>query len=97
MVHGFHGHPTGTWTDEDSGKCWPRDLVPDQMEAHVRVLTFKYHESYTRPYRRESLSRHARDLLLYLNKYQQRRDSESCPIVWVAHSIGGIVVKEVRT
>ena len=67
------------------------------MKPHVRVLTFKYSESYTRPYRRESLSSHARDLLVHLNKRQQRPENEPRPIVWVAHSAGGIVVKEVRT
>ncbi len=95
MIHGFYGHSTGTWTDEDSGKCWPRDHVPDEMKQHIRVLTFGYYESYIRPYRREILSSHARDLLSHLNKSQQRRENGPRPIVWVAHSVGGIVVKEV--
>ena len=94
LVHGFHGHPTGTWTHEESNKCWPKDHVPDAMKAHTRVLTFAYNTSHTRPYRREELSDHSRGLLKRLNKCPQRRQDGLRPIVWVAHSAGGIIVKE---
>ena len=94
MVHGFYGHPTGTWTHEESNKCWPKDHVPDEMKPHTRVLTFGYNTSHTRPYRRQELSGHARDLLKHFNKCPQRRGDGCRPIVWIAHSAGGIVVKE---
>ncbi|KAK4250278.1 hypothetical protein C7999DRAFT_29102 [Corynascus novoguineensis] len=94
LVHGFAGHPTGTWTDEESGKCWPKDHVPDDMKPRTRVLTFSYDESPTRPYRRENLSNHSCDLLSRLDN-SRRREGMLRPIVWVAHSAGGIIVKEV--
>lgn len=94
MVHGFNGHPTGTWTHEESNKCWPKDHVPDELKPHTRVLTFGYNTSRTRPYRREELTGHSRDLLRHLNKCPQRRGDGRRPIVWIAHSAGGIVVKQ---
>ncbi len=95
MVHGFSGHLVGTWTDEASDKCWARDHVPNEMKPHIRVLTFRYYESRSRPYQRESLSGYAQDLLGHLLKDPQRRVDKFRSVVWVAHSAGGIVVKQV--
>ncbi|KAL2197696.1 hypothetical protein P885DRAFT_60292 [Corynascus similis CBS 632.67] len=92
LVHGFGGHSINTWASEKSGKCWPRNHVPEDMKSYIRVLRFRYSAS-TNHCRREKLSSHSRDLLHHLNN--RRRDDAIRPIVWVAHSIGGIVIKQI--
>jgi hypothetical protein len=40
-VHGLNGHREKSWTDDQSGVLWLRDLLPHQL-PNVRVLTFGY-------------------------------------------------------
>jgi hypothetical protein len=41
FVHGLNGHPYNTWTAQESGVFWPRDLLPKSL-PNFRVLTFGY-------------------------------------------------------
>jgi hypothetical protein len=93
-VHGLNGHYISTW--EESSVCWPRDLLPTRMEF-TRILSFSYDADI---YRSESVSTirdHGLNLLLTLMARRPQVGLEKFrrPIVFVAHSLGGLLVKEV--
>ncbi|KAK3297155.1 Alpha/Beta hydrolase protein [Chaetomium fimeti] len=93
FVHGLNGHYIHTW--EESSVCWPRDLLPRRME-NARVLSFSYDADI---YNSASLGRirdHGLNLLIHLiaNRPQTGIEKFERPIVFVAHSLGGLLVKE---
>lgn len=74
---------------------WPRDLVP-QIIPDARVLTFGYdthiRHSFSRPPSQNRLIDHGGDFLCALE--DSRRSQPSRPLLFIAHSLGGLVVKE---
>ncbi|KAJ4286538.1 hypothetical protein N0V90_013238 [Kalmusia sp. IMI 367209] len=72
---------------------WPRDVLPSDR-PDVRILTWGYDTVVTKgwqPANKNNLFAHARDLLYALERARPLRR----PIIFVAHSLGGIMVKEV--
>lgn len=72
---------------------WPQDLLPNDR-PDVRILTWGYDTVVTKGWQRankNNLFAHAKDFLYALERV---RPSQR-PIVFVAHSLGGIMVKEV--
>lgn len=79
-----------------NGVFWPRDLLPEDCPT-CRVLTWGYDSHVTRffngPANQNSFFNHAKNLLYALD-----RDRATCQgrgLIFVAHSLGGIIVKEV--
>lgn len=74
---------------------WPFDLIRKDFE-NIRVLTFGYdsHPShfYKSQTNRMTISQHGRDLLNKVSSCRMR--SNGRPIIFVAHSLGGILVKD---
>ncbi|KAL3299673.1 NAD(P)-binding domain protein [Colletotrichum asianum] len=74
---------------------WPRDLLAESPTcANVRVLTYGYDSKVTKGFaaaNQNNLFAHARDLLYAL----QRKKPQRRPVIFVAHSLGGLLVKEV--
>jgi predicted alpha/beta hydrolase family esterase len=73
---------------------WPADLLP-ALCPRARVLMYGYDTKVTNymasPTNKNSIYSHAKDLLFALS----RETDFGRPLVFVAHSLGGIVVKEV--
>ena len=71
---------------------WPQDLLP-QTIPNARILTYGYDADVIgglfKGASKNNITQHARDLMLKLE-----REVEGEPIVFVAHSLGGILVKE---
>ncbi|CCA76820.1 hypothetical protein PIIN_10806 [Serendipita indica DSM 11827] len=92
-IHGLDGHRERTWTAEN-GILWLRDLLKADI-PNARILAYGY-DADTRS--RECIStqkiyQHADKLLKSLSR--QRRDHPRRPIIFIAHSLGGIVLKQV--
>ncbi|CCA76381.1 hypothetical protein PIIN_10374 [Serendipita indica DSM 11827] len=89
-IHGLQGHREKTWTTED-GDLWLRDLLRTDI-PNARVLLYGY-DADTRS--RECVStqtmrRHAEKLAQALSRI--RKDARR-PIIFVAHDLGGIILK----
>jgi hypothetical protein len=107
FVHGLCGHRRNTWTKD--GVCWPEELLSkEQTLSHVRILTFGYDANVNSL---NSLFEHSINLLneLSLERRQDAvciyylcrcnkiitESQRDRPIIFVAHSLGGLVVKDV--
>ncbi|KLU87342.1 hypothetical protein MAPG_06342 [Magnaporthiopsis poae ATCC 64411] len=99
---GGSGHPTmdaKPSRNADPGRWfWPKDSVPTAC-PEARVLTWGYDTVVSRlgkgPACKGSISSHSRDLLWGLERTRDDAISKERPLIFVAHSLGGIVVKEV--
>lgn len=73
---------------------WPGDLLPSEC-PQARILAWGYDtvvtKKFSAPTNKNSLLSHAKDLLFALG----RERPTDRPIVFVAHSLGGIITKEV--
>ncbi|CAJ0555330.1 Ff.00g053950.m01.CDS01 [Fusarium sp. VM40] len=72
---------------------WPVDLLPEVCE-NARILTFGYDTKVTKytsgPTNMNSILSHGKDLLFSLG----RQVVPGRPLIFIAHSLGGILVKE---
>ena len=96
FVHGPNGDPRLTWTSDKYKTFWPRQLLPSILEEEkARILVYGYEadiESFTDDVRTESLHRHAELLLAELAGNRQTSKATERPLIFVAHSLGGLVV-----
>jgi hypothetical protein len=72
---------------------WPRDALPHDC-SEARILVYGYDSHVTKGYagsNKSNIFAHAKDLLWAL----QRSKPPRRPVIFVAHSLGGLIVKEV--
>ncbi|KAJ5972573.1 uncharacterized protein N7479_002491 [Penicillium vulpinum] len=77
-----------------SGIFWPRDLLKEDL-PQARIMTFGYNTNIQQGYHavnQGNIFSHARDLLYELEA--KRRKAPTRRLIFVAHSLGGILVKE---
>ena len=95
-MHGLNGHKIKSWTS-DNGKLWLRDFLPERI-PNVRVFTYGY-DANTHSAEGTSIQYiqdFARSLVSELDLKRRLTQTEGRPIIFVAHSLGGLVVKSVR-
>ena len=88
-IHGFTGTCYGTWTHEDK-TLWLRDVLPRDFPK-ARIFTYSYPSQFLCR-SKATVADYARSLLS--NLISERRGQERRPIVFLAHSLGGIVCKQ---
>lgn len=95
-MHGLNGRPLDSWTSSN-GVLWPRDLLPQFLEQErVRILTYGYNAdvvSFTDGVSSERIHNHAEDLVSALAANRNLNRCLERPVIFVCHSLGGIVVK----
>ena len=97
-VHGLGGHWEDTWK-ADNGRLWLRDFLPLQLHERnitARIMSYGYNAT-------TAFSKSVADItdeavmLLSALKSERTSDSErNRPIIFIAHSLGGIIVKKVE-
>ncbi|KAL2204308.1 WD40 repeat-containing protein [Sarocladium strictum] len=101
FVHGLGGHSHRTWTkNQDPALFWPKSWLPfEPGMGAARILTFGYNASWRGASKNIStISDFAKELLFEMafatNEAGQDLDIGSRPILFVGHSMGGLVVKK---
>lgn len=98
LVHGLNGHPSKTWTAKN-GNFWPTDLLPNSLkETKANVLVYGYNADVYCGGHDNSASdnfihQHAQTLVADLTLYRKSEGTFGNAIIWVCHSLGGILVK----
>lgn len=97
FVHGLNGHPEATWTSEKSKVFWPVQLLPPVIqEDNTRIMVYGYDADVTSLIdggSKDKIHIHAEQLVAELCANRRRHEALERPIIFVAHSLGGLVVK----
>ncbi|OTA67283.1 hypothetical protein K449DRAFT_319566, partial [Hypoxylon sp. EC38] len=91
FVHGLRGSRVKTWSAGDV--FWPRDFIRDDLEK-ARAITWGYDANIANAFSyasKESLFGHGETLLADLSRM---RRGITRPLIFICHSLGGLVAKE---
>ncbi|KAK2686835.1 hypothetical protein QWA68_014728 [Fusarium oxysporum] len=95
FVHGLTGNAHKTWLDKDSRVHWPQDLLKLDLED-ARIMTFGYDAdvaNFLTQAAQDGISGYANDLLGGLAGRRENTPDDR-KIIFVAHSLGGLVTKK---
>jgi protein SERAC1 len=95
FVHGLTGGRDSTWTADGQSIPWPKTLLPPRLDK-ARILTYGYDAFIVRRTVAPSarLIDHAKNLLSDLTTDRDGCNASSRPLIFVAHSLGGLVCKK---
>ena len=95
FVHGLTGNRESTWTARGQSKPWPQTLLPPEL-GKARILTYGYDAYIVRKSVAGSnrLIDYATNLLFDLTTDRIRHNASLRPLIFVTHSLGGLVFKE---
>jgi pimeloyl-ACP methyl ester carboxylesterase len=98
FVHGLNGSPGHTWTSSN-GVFWPVHLlVPTLADAPANIMVYGYNADVT-TWKKDSsptnnfVYQHAQNLVMSLATHRRHSGTTENPIIWVCHSLGGIITK----
>lgn len=97
-VHGLGGHYEKTWTpnsETPQQQNWLKDLLPSRV-PNARVMSFGYNSAVAFSKSVGDISTFAEQLLNKVIQKRRKLRNRRRPIVFVCHSLGGIVLKRVR-
>ncbi|KAF2279455.1 uncharacterized protein EI97DRAFT_492076 [Westerdykella ornata] len=88
-IHGLNGDAYTTWQHEN-GTLWLRDLLPDALPGS-RVFTYGYPSELFCSNSLATLRDYSLNLLISLTSVSKGKQR---PIIFICHSLGGIVCKQ---
>lgn len=96
-VHGLNprnkvDHATATWTALRSKKLWLRDFLPNRIPK-ARIMIFGYDANVALGSGTDGVCEQATNL--YQRLYYERQEAPNRPLIFICHSLGGLVVKRV--
>ncbi|KAF7559267.1 hypothetical protein G7046_g4900 [Stylonectria norvegica] len=92
FVHGLGGNLRGTWKQEGTHEPWfSKPEFLGRLKGNVRALSFGYNANRFGDVANTRIIHHANDLLR--NLVLKRLDEPNRPLILIAHSLGGLIVK----
>lgn len=96
-VHGLNprnkvDHARATWTALRSRKLWLRDFLPNQIPK-ARIMIFGYNANVALGSGTDGVCEQATNLCQCL--YHERQEAPNRSLIFICHSLGGLVVKRV--
>ncbi|KAL6719999.1 hypothetical protein ACLMJK_001920 [Lecanora helva] len=91
FIHGLNGGRISTWKKGDV--FWPYNLLPKDIKE-ARVITWGYDADiahFLAPLSANRVKDHAKNLLTALRGVRDTPETSDRPIIFVTHSLGGIV------
>jgi hypothetical protein len=97
-IHGLNGHYSRTWTSKHGSKSgnWLRDFLPTQV-LDTRIMSFGYNSAVQFSKSDADINTFAEQLLEELLALRCTQVERHRPLVFICHSLGGIVFKKVST
>lgn len=98
LVHGLNGAPNSTWT-ASNGVFWPTQLLPVTLaDAPANIIVYGYNADVATLKKGSSptnnfVYHHAQNLVTSLATHRRNAGTKKNPIIWVCHSLGGIIAK----
>jgi protein SERAC1 len=94
FVHGLRGDAIKTWSIGNI--CWPRDLLKNDLKD-ARIISWGYDSSVLKPVKsssQASIFGHVDNLLNDISRIRDSLEAQIRPIIFVGHSLGGLLIKE---
>lgn len=95
-IHGLNGHYEATWTDRTTGANWLRNpafIATDIPNARVQSFGYNSISYFSRA--NANVEDFASELLASIKSSRRSKLESQRPIVFICHSLGGIVFKQV--
>jgi hypothetical protein len=92
-VTGLGGHALGSFRSADGMAVWLRDFAPEDI-PQARFITYGYDTGVVASDNNQGVHELAHTLLDGLAIFRQRTQTQQRPLLFVCHSLGGVVLKE---
>ena len=92
-VTGLGGHALGSFRSTSGATVWLRDFAPQDV-PQARFITYGYDTGLIASDNNQGVREIARTLLDSLVTFRQRTHTQKRPLLFVCHSLGGVVLKE---
>lgn len=93
LIHGLNGHAQRTFTHPETFVYWPQDILPEKVPT-ARVLTYGYNSSTKNISEGQNVLDIALQLMVNLKDYRRGKTEKQRDIVFICHSLGGIIAKK---
>ncbi|KAI1780284.1 hypothetical protein F4818DRAFT_435491 [Hypoxylon cercidicola] len=95
FVPGIETQPPSTWDKHENDNHhpvhWIEDFLPTDLPT-ATILKFRYENNLT--WTNHSIENHGKNLLLQLDHFRASREKKSQPIIFIGHSLGGLIIKQ---
>jgi hypothetical protein len=96
-IHGLNGHYEATWTDRTTGANWLKDPAFLSNDIpYARIQSFGYNSLTYFSRSNANIRDFASELLAAIKSSRKTVVEKKRPIVFICHSLGGIVFKQVN-
>ncbi|KAK6429616.1 hypothetical protein LTR95_014238 [Oleoguttula sp. CCFEE 5521] len=92
-VTGLSGHALGSFRSANGTSVWLRDFAPQDI-PRARFITYGYDTAVVVSNNNQGVGELAHTLLDGLVSFRHRTQTQQRPLLFVCHSLGGVVLKE---
>ncbi|KAF5675926.1 ankyrin repeat-containing protein [Fusarium denticulatum] len=92
-VPGLESHALGSWKSPNSDDVWLRDFLPKDV-PNIRVLLYGYDTSLQGSLSKQSMEELGGGFLEKIIAFRANDGTNRRPIVFIGHSLGGLLIKE---